>query len=63
MPPDPKRLASLMSKSEGGVMQIGLLPKINTEFAHRDPGITIVGAGSHAPDKYFRDAFEALRIL
>ena len=42
------------------VMETGILPKINTGIAHKDPGIGGVGAGIlRAPEKAFRDAFDA----
>ncbi len=41
------------------VVETGILPRINTGIAHRDPGIGMVGAGMlRAPEKCFRDAFE-----
>ncbi len=44
------------------VMETGILPKINTGIAHKKPGLGMVGAGIlRAPEKCFRDAFEALR--
>ncbi len=46
------------------VMETGILPKINTGIAHKNPGVGMVGAGIlRAPEKCFRDAFEALRTL
>ncbi len=46
------------------VMETGILPKINTGIAHKDPGVGMVGAGIlRAPEKCFRDAFEALRTV
>ncbi|MDP2966420.1 MAG: DUF1116 domain-containing protein [Pelolinea sp.] len=46
------------------VMQTGILPKINTGIAHKQPGIGGIGAGiTRAPMKVFIDAFEALREL
>jgi hypothetical protein len=46
------------------VMQSGILPKINTGIAHKDPGVGMVGAGIlRAPKKCFREAFEALREI
>ncbi len=46
------------------VMETGILPRINTGIAHKDPGIGGVGAGlTKAPEKCFRDAFEALRAI
>jgi len=44
------------------VMETGILPKINTGIAHKKPGVGMVGAGIlRAPEKCFRDAFEAFR--
>jgi hypothetical protein len=44
------------------VMETGILPKINTGIAHKDPGVGMVGAGIlRAPEKCFRDAFESLQ--
>ncbi len=44
------------------VAETGILPKLNTGIAHKDPGIGMVGAGVlRAPEKCFRDAFEALK--
>ncbi|TLN23592.1 DUF1116 domain-containing protein [bacterium] len=46
------------------VMETGILPQINTGIAHKDPGIGMVGAGIlRAPEKCFKDAFEALMTL
>ena len=43
------------------VMETGILPQINTGIAHKDPGVGMVGAGIlRAPEKCFRDAFEAI---
>jgi len=43
------------------VMQTGILPKINTGIAHKEPGIGGIGAGiTRAPEKVFRDAYKAL---
>jgi hypothetical protein len=40
------------------VMETGILPRINTGIAHREPGIGMVGAGMlYAPFKCFEDAF------
>jgi hypothetical protein len=45
------------------VMETGILPKINTGIAHREPGVGMVGAGIlRAPEKCFADAFEAFRV-
>jgi hypothetical protein len=44
------------------VMETGILPKLNTGIAHKDPGIGMVGAGMlRAPERCFMDAFEAIR--
>ena len=44
------------------VMETGILPKLNTGIAHKDPGIGMVGAGVlRAPQDCFTDAFEAIR--
>lgn len=46
------------------VMETGILPQINTGIAHKDPGVGMVGAGIlRAPEKCFRDAFEAIRDM
>jgi hypothetical protein len=46
------------------VMETGILPKINTGIAHKDPGIGGVGAGIlRAPEKSFKDAFDAFSEL
>jgi hypothetical protein len=46
------------------VMETGILPQINTGIAHKDPGVGMVGAGIlRAPEKCFKDAFDALREL
>jgi hypothetical protein len=46
------------------VMETGILPQINTGIAHKKPGLGMVGAGIlRAPEKCFRDAFEALREM
>jgi hypothetical protein len=46
------------------VMETGILPQINTGIAHKDPGVGMVGAGIlRAPEKCFRDAFEAVKGL
>ncbi len=45
------------------VMETGILPKINTGIAHKDPGVGMVGAGIlRAPMEPFKEAFEALRV-
>ncbi len=44
------------------VMRTGILPRLNTGIAHKDPGIGMVGAGLvTAPRGCFMEAFEALR--
>jgi hypothetical protein len=44
------------------VARTGILPKLNTGIAHKDPGIGMVGAGVlHAPGACFEDAFAAAR--
>lgn len=46
------------------VMETGILPRLNTGIAHRDPGIGMVGAGVlRAPAQCFAEAFEALKAL
>jgi len=46
------------------VMETGILPQINTGIAHKDPGVGMVGAGIlRAPEKCFKDAFEAIRKM
>ena len=46
------------------VMATGILPRINTGIAHREPGVGMVGAGLlQAPKGCFKAAFEALRSL
>lgn len=46
------------------VMETGILPRINTGIAHKEPGIGGIGAGlTKAPLECFRDAFDALRAL
>jgi hypothetical protein len=46
------------------VMETGILPQINTGIAHKNPGVGMVGAGIlRAPEKCFKDAFEALRQI
>jgi hypothetical protein len=46
------------------VMETGILPQINTGIAHKDPGVGMVGAGIlRAPEKCFKDAFEALKEI
>jgi hypothetical protein len=44
------------------IAETGILPKLNTGIAHKTPGIGMVGAGVlRAPEKCFREAFEAVR--
>ncbi len=46
------------------VVEKGILPKINTGIAHKEPGIGMVGAGIlRAPKKAFDEAHSALREL
>ena len=46
------------------VVETGILPRINTGIAHKDPGVGMVGAGIlRAPEKCFKDAFEALQNM
>jgi hypothetical protein len=46
------------------VMETGILPQINTGIAHKDPGVGMVGAGMlRAPEKCFRDAFDAIKEM
>jgi hypothetical protein len=46
------------------VMETGILPRINTGIAHKDPGVGMVGAGIlRAPEKCFQDAFEAVKEM
>jgi hypothetical protein len=43
------------------VAETGILPRLNTGIAHKDPGVGMVGAGVlRAPEKCFSDAFAAL---
>jgi hypothetical protein len=43
------------------IMETGILPKINTGIAHKNPGVGGIGAGIlRAPEKCFKDAFEML---
>ncbi len=43
------------------VMETGILPRINTGIAHKDPGVGMVGAGIlRAPEQCFQDAFAVL---
>lgn len=42
------------------IMETGIMPKINTGIAHKKAGIGGIGAGiAGAPEKCFKDAFEA----
>jgi len=44
------------------VARTGILPKLNTGIAHKDPGIGMVGAGMlRAPEQCFQEAFEAVK--
>ncbi len=46
------------------VIETGILPRLNTGIAHREPGVGMVGAGVlRAPESCFREAFEALQAL
>ncbi len=46
------------------VMETGILPRINTGIAHKDPGVGMVGAGIlRAPEKCFQEAFKALQEI
>jgi len=46
------------------VAETGILPRLNTGIAHKNPGVGMVGAGIlRAPEKCFREAFEALKEL
>jgi len=46
------------------VIETGLLPRLNTGIAHKEPGIGMVGAGLlTAPMECFRKAFEAIKRL
>jgi hypothetical protein len=46
------------------VMETGILPRLNTGIAHKEPGIGMVGAGLlQAPMACFEKAFEALEKL
>jgi hypothetical protein len=45
-------------------MATGILPRLNTGIAHKDPGIGMVGAGLvQAPKECFTKAFAALKEL
>ncbi len=44
------------------VLETGILPRLNTGIAHKEPGIGMVGAGVlRAPGECFQEAFEAIR--
>jgi hypothetical protein len=44
------------------VMETGILPRLNTGIAHKDPGIGMVGAGVlRAPEACFAEAFAAIQ--
>lgn len=44
------------------VAETGILPRLNTGIAHKEPGIGMVGAGVlRAPEKCFLDAFRAIQ--
>jgi hypothetical protein len=44
------------------VAETGILPRLNTGIAHKEPGIGMVGAGVlRAPEKCFADAFKAVQ--
>jgi len=46
------------------VVETRILPRLNTGIAHKNPGVGMVGAGIlRAPEKCFKDAFEALREM
>jgi hypothetical protein len=46
------------------VAETGILPRLNTGIAHKEPGIGMVGAGVlRAPRQCFAEAFEAFRQL
>jgi hypothetical protein len=46
------------------VMRMGILPRLNTGIAHREPGLGMVGAGLvQAPAGCFQAAFEVLKAL
>ncbi|MBN1138847.1 MAG: DUF1116 domain-containing protein [Anaerolineae bacterium] len=46
------------------VAETGILPRLNTGIAHKEPGIGMVGAGVlRAPAPCFAEAFEAVRAL
>ena len=44
------------------VMATGILPRINTGIAHKEPDVGMVGAGLlQAPKECFMEAFEAVK--
>jgi hypothetical protein len=44
------------------VAETGILPRLNTGIAHKEPGVGMVGAGVlRAPETCFAEAFEAVR--
>jgi len=44
------------------VAETGILPRLNTGIAHKEPGIGMVGAGVlRAPAQCFAEAFAAVR--
>ena len=44
------------------IAETGILPRLNTGIAHKEPGIGMVGAGVlRAPEKCFMDAFKAVQ--
>ncbi|HID88236.1 MAG TPA: DUF1116 domain-containing protein [Anaerolineae bacterium] len=44
------------------IAETGILPRLNTGIAHKEPGIGMVGAGVlRAPEKCFMDAFKAIQ--
>ncbi len=44
------------------IMETGILPKLNTGIAHKEPGIGMVGAGVlRAPQSCFQEAFEDIK--
>lgn len=46
------------------VAETGILPRLNTGIAHKEPGIGMVGAGVlRAPQECFAEAFEAVRKM
>lgn len=44
------------------IMETGIMPRINTGIAHKEPGVGGIGAGiAGAPEECFQDAFEAFK--